>query len=89
METRDRKKHRVDGVCSQDDFFGLDSSQSEDVVCSLYVVVDSSDDKSNSNVPTCDEVGYVSFSFVIYFYVLFNYFTSSFFLFFISAGVLI
>ncbi|OQU92436.1 hypothetical protein SORBI_3001G343766 [Sorghum bicolor] len=50
METRGRKKRRVEDVCSQDEFVDLEGSQSDDVVCSQYANDDSFLNKSSSDV---------------------------------------
>jgi len=59
METRGRKKRRVEDVCSQDEFVDLEGSQSDDVVCSQYANDDSFLNKSSSDVELFSVVSYI------------------------------
>lgn len=59
MDTRGRKKRRVEDVCSQDDFVDLEGSESDDVVCSQYVNDDSFGNKSSSDVEMFSVVSYI------------------------------
>ena len=70
MDTRGRKKRRVAGLCSEDDFVDLEDSQSDDVMCSQYVNDDSFGDKSSSDVEMLSEVSFFYlFSCIILFYI--------------------
>ena len=70
MDTRGRKKRRVAGLCSEDDFIDLEDSQSDDVMCSQYVNDDSFGDKSSSDVEMLSEVSFFYlFSFILLFYI--------------------
>ena len=70
MDTRGRKKRRVAGLYSEDDFVDLEDSQSDDVMCSQYVNDDSFGDKSSSDVEMLSEVSFFYlFSCIILFYI--------------------
>lgn len=64
MDRRPRKRRRRADVSIDDDFIELESSQSEDVMCSQFVDDDPHADKSSSDVEILSDV---SFSFFCYF----------------------
>jgi hypothetical protein len=62
MATRARRKRRVGGLPSNDDFVDLEVSESDEVMCSQYVDNDFYDDKSSSDDEMLSDVS----SFFVY-----------------------
>ena len=73
MDTSGRKKRRVAGLCSEDDFVDLEDSQSDDVMCSQFVNDDSFGDKSSSDVEMLSEVSFFKICSVLFY--CFTYFS--------------